>query len=124
VRGNLRGLFALRLNGRSRGHQCRGKANLKILVYPNRIEPQTTELTQLVLNQALTEGVRQTTGFLESLLELVGLDWAVPVYRDLYSRHRKVCSLSNAKGEHLVNLVDFASLGPLSRIAKVQWSLV
>ena len=39
-------------------------------------------------------------------------------------RHRKVCSLSNAKEEHLANLADFASLAPFSRVAEVQWSLI
>lgn len=39
-------------------------------------------------------------------------------------RHRKVCSLSNAKEKHLANLVDFASSAPLSRVAEVQWALV
>ncbi len=38
-------------------------------------------------------------------------------------RHRKVCSLSNAKEEHLANLVHFGSSSPLSRVAEVQWAL-
>jgi len=39
-------------------------------------------------------------------------------------RHRKVCSLSNAKAERLVNLADFAPLAQISRVAEVQWALV
>ena len=37
-------------------------------------------------------------------------------------RHRKVCSLSNAKGERLANLVDFTPSASLSRVAEVQWA--
>ena len=48
--------------------------------------------------------------------------WAETQHRD--RRHRKVCSLSNAKEEHLANLADFASLAPFSRVAEVQWSLI
>ena len=37
--------------------------------------------------------LRQTTGFVESLLRLVGLDWAVPDFSTL-SRHQKALKVS------------------------------
>ena len=43
---------------------------------------------------------------------------------DPHRRHRKVCSLSNAKEEHLANMVGFMPLAPLFRVVEVQWSLV
>jgi hypothetical protein len=38
--------------------------------------------------------LRHTTDFVESLLQLTGLDWAVPDFRTLYRRQKRWLGLS------------------------------
>ena len=60
--------------------------------------------------------LRQTTGFLESLLELVGLDWAVPDFSTLCRRQRTLSVTIPYRGSpgplHL--LIDSTGIKPLS----------
>ena len=50
--------------------------------------------------------LRQTTGFIESLLRLVGLDWAVPDFSTLSRRQKTLSVTSPYRG----------SDGPLNRL--------
>lgn len=53
----------------------------------------------LTLKVLFGQPLRQTTGFVESLLKLVGLDWAVPDFSTLCRRQRTFPLLSLTAGQ-------------------------
>jgi DDE family transposase len=57
--------------------------------------------------------LRQTTGFVESLLELVGLDWSVPDFSTLCRPLPGVVCLHTREGAK-----DLAGCHPLSRLSR------